>query len=165
MKSANFIALILFLPLITASGCGRFYQSIIVDNLRTQLNSYEGQRVSIAGVPEALQRGDFLPPTPLHDGSWTLVINGVDCTAIINLENEPRIRSMLQMVASARKENRAITVSGIVKGSQLEMEFLEGIRTDTAWYKNKKPYYSYGEYYEWYPFAYSPNARVLKTMK
>ena len=68
------------------------------------------------------------------------------------------------MAASARKERRPITVSGKVSGGELEMELFEGIHTDTAWYKNRNPYYSYIEYYEWYPFAYSPNSRALATM-
>ena len=165
VKSANLIAFWLFLTFIASLGCSRFYQSITDDNLRAQLDNYEGQEVSIADIPAAPHPRDFLPPTPLHDGHWTLVIKGVRCTETINFENEPRLRSMLRMVVSAREENRPITVSGVIKGGRLEMEFLEGIRTDTAWHKNKNPYYSYGEYYEWYPFAYSPNARVLKALK
>ena len=158
------IILLLCLHCVTCLGCGRAYQSITANNLRTQLNGYEGQRISIVGIPEAPQRPDFLPPTPLNEGQWALVVNSIRCTAAVNFENEPRIRSTLQMAASARRENRPIKVSGVVKGGQLEMEYFEGVRTDTAWHKNKNPYYSYGAYYKWYPFAYSPNSRALRIL-
>jgi len=69
---------------------------------------------------------------------------------------------MLQMAASARKENRPIRIAGVVKEGQLDMEYFEGMRTDTAWHKDKNPYYSYAAYYDWSPFAYSPNARVFR---
>lgn len=141
------------------------YPSIAIDNLGSQLDSYEGQRISILGVPEAPHRGDFLPPMPYNQGQWRIVVNGVNCTETVNFENQPRIRSMVQMTAVARKENRPIRVSGVVKDGQLEVEYFEGIRTDTAWHKDKNPYYSYATYYEWYPFAYSPNARIPKVSK
>ncbi len=141
------------------------YQSIAIDNLGSQLDSYEGQRISILGVPEAPHHGDFLPPMPYNQGQWRIVVNGVSCTETVNFENQPRIRSMVQMTAVARKENRPIRVSGVVKDGQLDVEYFEGIRTDTAWHKDKNPYYSYATYYEWYPFAYSPNARVPKISK
>ena len=141
------------------------YQSIAIDNLGSQLDSYEGQRISILGVPEAPHRGDFLPPMPYNQGQWRIVVNGVNCTETVNFENQPRIRSMVQMTAVAQKENRPIRVSGVVKDGQLEVEYFEGIRTDTAWHKDKNPYYSYAAYYEWYPFAYSPNARIPKVSK
>jgi hypothetical protein len=156
--------LLLCLTFIPSLGCGKAYQSITADNLGMQLNGYEGQRISIVGIPETPQRHDFLPPTPLRDGQWTLIVNSVRCTETINFENEPRLRSMLQIAAAARRANRPIKVSGVVKAGQLEMEYFEWIRTDTAWYKNKNPYYSYGEYYEWYPFAYRPNSRVLRAL-
>ena len=159
------IILLLCWSCATWIGCGKTYQSITIENLGTQLHSYEGQRISVLGVPEAPHHGDFLPPMPYHEGRWSLVVNSVSCTETVNFENEPRIRSMLQMTASARRENRPIKVSGIVKGGQLDIEYFEGIRTDTAWHKNKNPYYSYAAYYEWYPFAYSPNARVPKISK
>ena len=143
-------------------GCGKMYQSIPVDNLGTQLNSYEGQRISILGVPEVLHHGDFLQPMPYNEGQWRLVVNGVSCMETVNFENQPRIRSMLQMAASARKENRPIRISGVVKEGKLDIEYFEGMRTDTAWHKDKNPYYSYAAYYEWSPFAYSPNARVFR---
>jgi hypothetical protein len=158
------IILLSCLVFVTLFGCAQAYQSVSVDNPSRQLTGYEGQRISIAGIPNAPQRRDFLPPTPLREGRWGLVVNGVRCTETINFENEPRIRSMLQIALSAQKENRPIRVSGRIKNGQLEMEYFDGMRTDTAWYKNKNPYYSYGEYYEWYPFAYSPNSRVLKTL-
>ena len=157
--------LIFSLFFVSLMGCGRAYQSITADNLSQQLTGYEGQRILIVGVPDVSQRHDFLPPTPLHKGHWSLVINGVRCTETINFENEPRIRSMLQIAVVARKENHPIKVSGRVKGGQLKMEYFEGIRTDTAWYKNEDPYYSYGEYYEWHPFAFSPNGRVLRALE
>ena len=138
---------------------------IPADNLGAQLNGYEGQRISILGVPEVPHHSDFLPPTPYNEGRWRLVVNGISCTETVNFENQPRIRSMLQMAASARRENRPIKVSGVVKGGLLDIEYFEGIRTDTAWHKNKHPYYSYATYYEWYPFAYSPNARVPKISR
>jgi hypothetical protein len=159
------IILLLCWGCVTWLGCGKTYQFITVDNRGTQLNSYEGQRISILGVPAALQHGDFLPPMPYSEGRWRIVINKVSCTETVNFENEPRIRSMLQMAAVARRENRPIKVLGIVRGGQLDIEYFEGIRTDTAWHKNKNPYYSYAAYYEWYPFAYSPNARVPKISR
>ena len=161
------VAMILLLccGCVTWLGCGKTYQSIPTDNLGAQLDGYEGQRVSLLGVPEAPRHGDFLPPMPYNEGQWRIVVNGVICTETVNFENQPRIRSMLQKVASARRENRPIKVSGIVKEGQLDIEYFEGIRTDTAWHKNKNPYYSYAAYYEWYPFAYSPNARVPKISR
>ena len=141
------------------------YSSIDIDNLGSQLDNYEGQRISILGVPEAPRHGDFLQPMPYSQGQWRIVVNGVNCTETINFENQPRIRSMAQMTAAARKKNRPIRVSGVVKNGQLDIEYFDGIRTDTAWHKDKNPYYSYAAYYEWYPFAYSPNARVPKISK
>ena len=161
MKSVKII-LFLCWGCVTWLGCGKTYQSISADDLAAQLNGHERQRISILGVPEAPHQGDFLPPMPYHEGQWRLVVNGVSCMETVNFENQPRIRSMLQMAASARKENRPIKVSGIVKKGQLEVEYFEGIRTDTAWHKDKNPYYSYAAYYEWSPFAYSPNARVFR---
>ena len=164
MKSVKIILLLCW-GCVTWLGCGKTYQSISADSLGTQLSGHEGQRISIFGVPEAHQHSDFLPPMPYHEGQWRLVINGVSCTETVNFENQPRIRSMLQMTAAARRENRPIKVSGIVKDGQLDIEYFEGLRTDTAWHKNKNPYYSYTAYYEWYPFAYSPNARVPKISR
>ena len=157
------VKIILFLcwGCITWLGCGKTYQSISADNL----GAHEGQRISIRGVPEALHHGDFLQPMPYNEGQWRLVVNGVSCTETVNFENQPRIRSMLQIAASARKENRPIKVSGVVKGGQLDIEYFEGIRTDTAWHKNRNPYYSYAAYYEWSPFAYSPNSRVFRLSR
>ncbi len=159
------IILILCWGCVTWLGCGKTYQSIAIDNLRVQLNRYEGQRISILGVPEAPHHGDFLPPMLDNEGEWRIVVNGINCTEKVNFENQPRIRSMLQMAAAARRENRPIEVSGIIKEGQLDIEYFEGVRTDTAWHKNKNPYYSYAAYYEWYPFAYSPNARVPKISR
>ncbi len=156
------VILLLCWGCITWLGCGKAYQSITTDNLGPRLNSYEGRRISILGIPEAPHHADFLPSMPYNEGRWRIVVNGVICMETVNFENQPRIRSMLQMAASARRDNRPVTVSGIVKGGQLDIEYFEGIRTDTAWHKNKNPYYSYAAYYEWYPFAYSPNARVSK---
>ena len=161
MKSVK-ILLLLCWGCITWLGCGKTYQSIAADNLEAKLSGHEGQRISILGVPEVPLHGDFLPPMPYNKGQWRIVVNGVSCMETVNFENQPRIRSMLKMATSARKENRPIKVSGIVKGGQLEIEYFEGIRTDTAWHKNRNPYYSYATYYQWSPFAYSPNARVLK---
>ncbi len=163
MKSTTIMSFI-SLFFITSLGCGRAYQSITADNLSAPLNRYDGQRVSISGIPAAPQHHDFLPPTPWRAGQWTLVVNGVRCIETLNFENEPRIRSMLQMAASARKKKQPVAVSGKMVGGQLEMESFEGIHTDTSWYKNKNPYYSYGDYYEWYPFAYSPNSRALTAI-
>ena len=163
MKSRT-IVFFLSLSFLTLLGCGRAYQSITVDNLSAQLNRYEGERLSIAGIPDGPRHHDFLPPTPWREGHWTLVVNGVRCIETLNFENEPRIRSLLQMAASARKKKQSIAVSGKMVGGQLEMESFEGIHTDTSWYKNKNPYYSYGDYYEWYPFAYSPNSRALTAV-
>ncbi|MCE2396114.1 hypothetical protein J4G02_16265 [Candidatus Poribacteria bacterium] len=150
MKS---VKLILFLcwGCIIWLGCGKTYQSISADSLGTQLSGHEGQR-----------HGDFLQPMPYNEGQWRLVVNGVSCMETVNFENQPRIRSMLQMAASARKENRPIRISGVVKEGKLDIEYFEGMRTDTAWHKDKNPYYSYAAYYEWSPFAYSPNARVFR---
>lgn len=158
------IKIILFLcwGCVTWLGCGKTYQSISTDNLEAHLSGHEGQRISILGVPETPLHGDFLPPMPYNEGHWRIVVNGVSCVETVNFENQPRIRSMLKMAASARKENRPIKVSGVVKEGQLGIEYFEGIRTDTAWHKNKNPYYSYAAYYEWSPFAYSPNARVFR---
>ena len=164
MKPVEIILLLCWIG-VTGLGCGKTYQSIGIDNMGAQLAGYEGQRISIRGVPEATQHGDFLPPTPYNEGRWILVVEGIRCAETVNFENQPRIRSMLQMAASARKKNRPIKVSGTVKGGQLDIEYFEEIRTDTAWHKNKNPYYSYAAYYEWYPFAYSPNARVPKISK
>lgn len=164
MKPIQIILLLCWVSVI-GLGCGKMYQSIAIDNLGSQLDSYEGQRISILGVPEAPHRGDFLPPMPYNQGQWRIVVSGVNCTETVNFENQPRIRSMVQMTAVARKENRPIRVSGVVKDGQLEVEYFEGIRTDTAWHKDKNPYYSYAAYYEWYPFAYSPNARIPKVSK
>ena len=99
-------------------------------------------------------------PTMKDNGG--LLSTVLACTETVNFENQPRIRSMLQMATIARKENRPVKVSGVVKGGRLDIEYFEGVRTDTAWHKNKNPYYSYAAYYEWSPFAYSPNVRVLK---
>ena len=159
------IILLLCCGCVTWLGCGKTYQSIATDNLGAQLSDHEGQRISIFGVPEVPHHGDFLSPTPYNEGRWLLVVNGVSCTETVNFENQPRIRSMLQMAAAARMENRPVKVSGVVKGGQLDIEYFEGIRTDTAWHKNKNPYYSYAAYYEWHPFAYSPNARVPKISR
>ena len=148
----------------TLLGCAKTYQPTRTDTLDTQLANYEGQRISIVGVPSAPGRYDFLAPMPLREGKWTLVVNDVRCTETINFENEPRLRSMQQIAAAARKDNRPIEVSGVVKAGQLEMEFFEGTRTDTAWYKNRNPYYAYSEYYEWYPFAYSPNSHIRSVV-
>jgi hypothetical protein len=162
MTSKTFVGLILCFLIIGSYGCGRTYQSIAVENLKTEPQNYEGEQITISGVPASAQARDFLSPTPLRDGYWMLVIDGVRCAETVNFENEPRIRSMLQLAESAEKAGRSITVSGRMKAGVLELKHFEGVRTDTTWYKNKQPYYSYGEYYEWYPFAYSPNSRVSK---
>ena len=44
---------------------------------------------------------------------------------------------MLQTAAAARRENRPIKVSGVVKGGQLDLEYFEGICTDTPWHKTE----------------------------
>lgn len=163
MKPAILIRLFLCCFWVVTWGCGKTFQSITADNLRTQSSNYEGKLITISGIPSPSEHGDFLPATPLSKGYWMLVIDGVRCAGTVNFENEPRIRSMLQIATSAQKEHRPVTVKGKMRGGILEMKFFEGIRADTAWYKNKNPYYSYSEYYEWNPFAYSPNSRVLKA--
>ena len=119
------IILLLCWGCVTWLGCGKMYQSIATDNLGIQLNGYEGQRISILGVPAASHHSDFLPPMPYNEGRWRLVVNGVSCTETVNFENQPRLRSMLQMAAAARRENQPIKVSGVVKEGQLDMEYFE----------------------------------------
>ena len=159
MRPTISVGLCLCCFLVVILGCGRTYQSITVDS-PTQLSRHQEQRITIRGNPAASRRGDFVPPTPLRDGYWTLVVDKVRCIETVNFENEPRIRSLVRMAESASEAGHPITVSGKVHGAILKMESVEGVRTGTAWYKNKNPYYSYGEYYEWYPFAYNPNGRV-----
>lgn len=149
--------------LLLIAGCGKTYQSVAIENLKMQPDSYNKKQITISGIPSPPQRGDFSSPTPLHDGYWTFVINGIRCAEMVNFENEPRIRSMVQMLADAVQAKRPIKVSGKLKGQILDIASFEGIRTSTPWYKNKNPYYSYSQYYEWSPFAYSPNVRTSKA--
>ena len=154
-----------FLICLLAIGCGKTYQPVAGGTgQQSSAASYEGQRISISGVPEVPKRQDFLAPTPLYDGHWTIVVGDFHCIETVNFENEPRIRAILQIADTARQQGQPVKVSGVIKHGQLEMEYFEDIRTDTPWYKNGRPYYSYAKYYEWYPFAYTPNSRTLKAM-
>ncbi len=149
--------------LLLISGCGKTYQSVAVENLKMQPHSYDQKQITISGIPSPPQRGDFSSPTPLHGGYWTFVINGVRCAEMVNFENEPRIRSMVKMLVAAEQAGRPIKVSGKMKGQILDIASVEGIGTNTPWYKNRSPYYSYSQYYEWSPFAYSPNVLTSKA--
>jgi hypothetical protein len=161
----NWSFLVCLFVLAATVGCGKVYEPVASDNLKQgRLENYEGRRISIVGVPGASERKDFLSPTPWREGEWAIVVNDVSCNETVNFENEPRIRTMLQIADAARKEKRPVKVSGVVKEGRLQMEYFEDIRTDTPWFKNKSPYYSYGEYYDWYPFAYSPNVKTLKVV-
>jgi len=147
--------------IISLFGCIGTYKSVSVEDF--QAKRYEGQRISVSGIPQEAGRQDYVQPTPLHDGIWRVKINGVVFRQKVNYENEPRIRAMRLMTERARKNKRKVKVEGKVKNGVVDLASFQGIKTDTSWYKNRKPHYSYGYYYNWYPFAYEPNARVLSN--
>ena len=147
----------LCLLLITFLGCARTYQSISADTL------IQGQRVSVSGIPQKPEFRDFVPPTPSHKGYWHVKVSGVNFIGYVNFENAPRIRAIRKMAENAREKNRKVAVAGKAKEGFVELESFNGIRTDTPWYKNSNPHYSYRYYYQWYPFAYEPNEMAIQN--
>lgn len=161
MKGEILKLLLIGVLIISLFGCIRTYKPVSAEKFQTKL--HEGQRISVSGIPQEAGRQDYVQPTPLHNGIWRVKINGVFFTQKVNYENEPRVRAMNLMAERARKSKKEVKVEGKVKNGVVDLESFQGIKTDTSWYKTRNPHYSYGYYYNWYPFAYEPNARVLNN--
>lgn len=142
--------------------CGKSYQNIPIESLTSSLASYEGKNVTLSGVPTEPKEGGFSPPTPIYDGYWKLMVNGVACVEKVNFENEPRIRAARRLAAKAKQSGKPVTLSGVVKRGLVEMDSFEGVKTKTPFLKSKDQYYSYLYFYEWSPFAYKLNDRAMR---
>jgi hypothetical protein len=156
MKHIIFILISLFCFL----SCGKSYQHIPVGDLASNLRLYEGQSVTLSGLPTEPKEGGFSPPSPIYDGYWRIMVNGITCVERVNFENEPRIRAARILAAKAKRSGKVVTLSGVVKHGIMEIDLFEGIKTDTPFLKSKDQYYSYLYFYEWSPFAYKLNARA-----
>lgn len=140
--------------------CAKSYQRLPVEDLASNLRLYEGQNVMLSGLPTEPKEGGFYSPTPIYDGYWRIMLNGIVCVEKVNFENEPRIRAARILAAKAKQSGKAVTLSGVVKHGVVEIDSFEGIKTGTPFLKSKDQYYSYLYFYEWSPFAYKLNARA-----
>jgi len=161
MKGEILKLLLVGVLIISLFGCLKTYKPVGAEKFQAKL--YDGQRISVSGIPQETGRQDYVQPTPLHGGIWRVKISGVVFAQKVNYENEPRIRAMRLTAERARKNKKEVKVEGKVKNGVVDLESFQGIKTDTCWYKTRNPHYSYGYYYNWYPFAYEPNARILSN--
>ncbi len=131
-------------------GCGVSYKAANPNNVVDRPDRFQGSRVEISDVPNIPRRNDFAPPSYFHKGYWTVVVDGQVCVEEINFENENRVVACRRLAKKAAKEGKVVTVKGKIKQGIVDIEYFEGIKTDTPWYKDQSPYYQHPTYlYKW----------------
>ena len=136
--------------LISLLGCGTPYRAAISDDVVDRPDRFQHKRIELAGVPEIPQKNDFAPPNYFHRGYWSVVVDGQLCVEEITFENENRVVACRKLAKKAARDGRKVSVKGKIHQGIVNIEYFEDIRTDTAWYKDQKPYYAHPFYlYKW----------------
>ena len=159
--------------LISLVGCGASYRAAISNDVISRPDRFQDKRVELSGVPEIPRRNDFAPPNYFHKGYWSVVVDGQLCVEEITFENENRVVACRRLAEKAAREGREVEVKGKISQGIVNIEHFEGIKTDTPWYKDQRPYYAhpfylhkwgkYRPYYWWskhyYGAPYQPFSR------
>ena len=141
------LSAVLLIPLL---GCGASYRATIPNDIADRPDRFQSERVELSGVPEVPKRSDFAPPNYFHKGYWSVIVDGQICVEEINFENENRIVACRKLARKAAREGKKIAVRGQIKRGIIDIEYFEGIKTDTPWYKDQSPYYQHPFYlYNW----------------
>ena len=124
-------------------GCGTSYKTAAPNDVIDRPDRFQGSRIEISDVPQIPRRNDFAPPNYFHKGYWTVIVDGQVCVEEINFENENRVVACRRLARKAAKERREVTVKGKMKHGIVDIEYFEGIKTDTPWYKDQRPHYEH----------------------
>lgn len=131
-------------------GCGASYRTAIPNDVVDRPDRFQSKRIELSGVPEIPRRNDFAPPNYFHKGYWSVVVDRQLCIEEINFENENRVVTCRRLAEKAVKEGKKVTVKGKISRGVVNIEYFEGISTDTPWYKDQRPYYQHPSYlYNW----------------
>ncbi|MFC1713644.1 hypothetical protein ACFL6S_08250 [Candidatus Poribacteria bacterium] len=144
------ILMILFsLLLASLPGCGVSYKTAAPNDVIDRPDRFQGRRIEISDVPQ-ISRNDFAPPNYFHKGYWTVAVDGQVCVEEINFENENRVVACRRLALKAARAGKEVTVKGKMKQGIVDIEYFEGIKTDTPWYRDQRPYYEHPTYlYNW----------------
>ena len=144
------LVMLFSLLLVPLLGCGVSYKTAVPGDIVDRPDRFHGQRIEISDVPEFPLRNGFAPPNYFHKGFWTVIVDGQVCVEEINFENENRIVACRRLAKKAAKAGKEVTVKGKIKQGVVDIEYFEGIKTDTPWYRDQRPYYQHPTYlYNW----------------
>jgi len=136
--------------LISVLGCGASYRIAIPNDVADRPDRFQNERIELSGVPKIPRRNDFAPPNYFHKGYWSVIVDGQLCVEEINFENENRVVACRRLARKAAREGKKVTAKGRMSRGVVDIEYFEGIKTDTPWYKDQRPYYQHPFYlYNW----------------
>jgi hypothetical protein len=159
--------------LISLLGCVVSYRTAVPNDVINRPDRFQCKRIEVSGVPEIPRRNDFAPPNYFHKGYWSVIVDGQLCIEEINFENENRVVACRKLAEKAAERGKKVKVKGKINRGIVDIEYFEGIKTNTPWYKDQRPYYQhpaylynwgrYRPYYWWashyYGIPYQPFAR------